>query len=100
MFKRFGMDNAKEIATPMSTACYLDKDEGGKLVDIKKCRGMIGTFLYLSTNRPNIISSVYLCVRYQTNPKETHLSAIKRIMRYLIGTMNISLWYPKGTSFS
>ena len=100
LLKRFGMDNAKEIATPMSTACYLDKDEGGKSVDIKKYRGMIGSLLYLSASRPDIMFSVCLCARYQANPKESHLSAVKRIMRYLIGTINIGLWYPKGISCS
>ena len=100
MLKIFVMDNAKEIITPMSTACYLDKDEGGKSVDIKKYRGMIKTLLYLSASKLDIMFSVCLYARYHVNPKESHLSAIKRIMRYLIGTMNISLWYPKGTSFS
>jgi len=73
LLKIFGMDIGKEIATPTSTACYLDKDEGGKSVDIKKYRGMIRTLLYLSTSRPNIMFSVCLYAKYQTNPKESHL---------------------------
>ena len=98
LLKRFGMDNSKEMATPMSTSCYLDKDEEGKPVDITKYRGMIGSLLYLTASRPDIMFSVCMCARYQANPKESHLSAVKRIMRYLIGTPNMGLWYPKGSS--
>jgi transposase InsO family protein len=97
LLKKFGMQNAKEISTPMSTSCYLDKDEGGKSVDESKYRGMIGSLLYLTASRPDIMFSVCMCARFQANPKESHLSAVKRIMRYLIGTQNMGLWYPKGT---
>ena len=90
------MDNAKHMATPMSTACYLDKDETGQLIDIKKYRGMIRSLLYLSASRPDLMFSVCMCARFQANPKESHLSAIKRIVRYLLGTINIGLWYPKN----
>ncbi|MCH82973.1 copia-type pol polyprotein [Trifolium medium] len=97
LLKKFGMQNAKEISTPMSTSCYLDKDEGGKSVDESKYRGMIGSLLYLTASRPDIMFSVCMCARFQANPKESHLSAVKRIMRYLIGTQKMGLWYPKGT---
>jgi len=92
------MENAKHIATPMSTACYLDKDETGQSIDIKKYRGMIGSLLYLSASRPDIMFSVCMCARFHANPKESHLSAVKRIMRYLLGTINIGLWYPKNST--
>ena len=59
---------------------------------------MIGSLLYLSTSRPNIMFSVCMCARFQANPKESHLSAVKRIMRYLLGTINIGLWYPKNST--
>ena len=89
----FRMENVKHMATPMSTACYLDKDETVQLIDIKKYRGMIRSLLYLSASRPNIMFSVCMCARFQANPKESHLSAVKRIMRYLLGTINLGLWY-------
>ena len=60
---------------------------------------MIGSLLYLTASRPNIMYSVCLCARFQSCPKESHLSAIKRILRYLKGTMEIDLWYPKGDNF-
>nr|KYP56105.1 Copia protein [Cajanus cajan] len=100
LLKRFGMENAKSMATPMSTTCYLDKDEVGKSIDVKKYRGMIGSLLYLFASRPDIMFSVCLCARYQSYPKESDLSAVKRIVRYLLGTTNLGLWYPKNMPFN
>lgn len=98
LLNRFEMSNAKAMATPMSTSDHLDKDEKGKEVDLKKYRGMIGSLLYLTASRPDIMFSVCLCARFQSCPKESHLTAVKRIMKYLVGTMNMGLWYPKGSS--
>ena len=92
------MENAKHKATHMSTACYLDKDETGQSIDIKKYRGMIRSLLYLSASRLDIMFSVCICARFQANPKKSHLSAIKRIIRYLLGTINLGLWYPKNST--
>jgi len=82
----------------MSSTIKLDKDENGKNVDIKKYRGMIGSLLYLIASRPDIMFSVFLCARFQSCPKESHLVAVKRIFRYLLGTVYLGLWYPKFTS--
>ena len=84
----------------MSSTIKLDKDESRKAVDITKYRGTIGSLLYLMTSRSDIMFSVYLCARFQSNPKESHLSAVKCILKYLIGTINLGLWYPKGTHFN
>ncbi|KAH9750255.1 hypothetical protein KPL71_013814 [Citrus sinensis] len=97
LLKRFGYDNGTTKSTPMSTTIKLDKDEKGKEVDIKTYRGMIGSLLYLTASRPDIMFSVYLCARFQSCPKESHILAVKRIFRYLIGTINLGLWYPRGT---
>jgi len=61
---------------------------------------MIGSLLYLTASRPDIMLIVCLCARYQANTKESHLSAVKRIIKYLKGTTNVGLWYPKGTSLN
>ena len=61
---------------------------------------MIGSLLYLTTSRPDIMFSVCLCARYQSCPKESHLLAVKRIFRYLKDTPSLGLWYPKGSSFA
>ena len=60
---------------------------------------MIGSLLYLTTSRPDIMFSVCMCARFQANPKETHVIAVKRILRYLKHTPSIGLWYPKGAIF-
>ena len=79
----------------MDSSIKLDIDEKGKVVDQTKYRDMIGSLLYLMTSRLDIMYGVYLCARFQACPKEPHLNAIKRIFRYLKGTTDIGLWYPK-----
>ncbi|KAL8126657.1 hypothetical protein AgCh_013786 [Apium graveolens] len=99
LLKKFGMVDCSPASTPMSTATKLDEDKKGKSVDILGYRGMIGSLFYLTSSRPYIIFVTYLCTRFQANPKESHLMAVKRIFRYLKGTPNLGLWYPKGTCF-
>jgi hypothetical protein len=100
ILKKFNMENAKPIKTPMGTNGHLDLDIGGKSVDQKVYRSMIGSLLYLCASRPDIMLSVCLCARFQSNPKECHLRAVKRIMRYLVHTSHLGLWYPKGSNFN
>ena len=99
ILKKFGMENTKPLGTPMSSTCRLDKDESGKSIDQKLYRGMIGSLLYLTASRPDIMFSVCMCARYQSNPKESHLLAVKRILRYLSGSIEIGLWYSRDSSF-
>ena len=98
LIKKFNMDNAKPAKTPMSSSTKLDADKKGNKIDEKLFRGMIGSLLYLTASRPNIMFSVCLCARFQSNPRESHLTAVKRILRYLIGTTHLGLWYPKISS--
>ena len=83
MLKRFGMTQSKPIKTPMGKNAHLDLDEGGNLVDLKLYRSMIGSLLYLTASRPDIMFSVCMCARFQASPKESHMMAVKRILRYL-----------------
>jgi hypothetical protein len=99
LFKKFGMDKAKPIKTPMCTNGHLDLDMGGKSVDQKVYHFMIDSLLYLYASIPDIMHSVCMCARFQTAPKECHLRVIKRIIRYLILTHYLGLWYPKGAHF-
>ena len=69
----------------MATTTKLDKDDQGKCVDIKLYRSMIGSLLYLTASRSDIMFSVCLCARFQSCPKESHLIAVKRIIRYIKG---------------
>ena len=75
----------------MTPSCKLEKDEHGKNIDSKLYRGMIGSLLYLTASRPDIMFSVCMCARYQSNPKESHLNTVKRIFRYLKGSQNLGL---------
>ncbi|GJS26466.1 RNA-directed DNA polymerase [Tanacetum coccineum] len=85
------------MKTHMSSDTKLTKDEECESVDSTKYRGMIGSLLYLTASRPDIMFSVSLCARFQEAPKTSHLKAVKRIFRYIKGTTHLGLWYPKGT---
>jgi hypothetical protein len=99
ILKKFSMDKAKSIKTPMGTNDHLDLDLGSTSVDQKVYHSMIGSLLYLYASMSNIMLSVCMCARFQTAPKDCHLRAVKRIMGYLVLTPNIDLWYPKGSQF-
>jgi hypothetical protein len=99
ILKKFGMDKAKPIMMPMVTNGHLDLDFGGTSVVQKVYRSMIGSLLYLCESWPDIMLSVCMCARFQAAPKNCHLRAVKKIMRYLVLTPNKGLWYPKGSHF-
>jgi hypothetical protein len=99
LLKRFGMKDTKPMKTPMGTDGHVDLNKGGKSVDQKAYWSMIGPLLYLCASRPDIMLSVCMCARYQSDPRECHLVAIKRILRYLVATPYFGIWYPKGSTF-
>ncbi|GJS08995.1 retrovirus-related pol polyprotein from transposon TNT 1-94 [Tanacetum coccineum] len=99
ILKKFGFDSCTPIDTPMAERPNLDEDKGGKLIDPTRFRGMVGSLMYLSASRPDIVFVVCMCARYQAKPTEMHLTAIKRIFRYLKGTIHMGLWYPKDSGF-
>ena len=84
---------------PMTTNVALSKEDKSKDVDQKLYSGMIGSLLYITASRPNIMHSVCLCIRYQSQPKETHLKAVKRILRYVKYTLDYGLFYSKNNTF-
>nr|GEV16398.1 retrovirus-related Pol polyprotein from transposon TNT 1-94 [Tanacetum cinerariifolium] len=81
----------------MSSDTKLTNEKECESVDSTKYRGMIGSLLYITTSRPDIMFSVCLCARFQEAPKTSHLEAVKRIFRYINSTTHLGLWYPKGT---
>ncbi|KAJ9547205.1 hypothetical protein OSB04_019748 [Centaurea solstitialis] len=99
MLKKFDLTSCTPMKTPMAPPLLLDKDSKGKPVDVTLYRGMISSLLYLTASRPDIMYSTCLCARYQAEPKESHLTAVKRIFRYLKGTPNLGLWYSKDSGF-
>ena len=97
--KKFGMDDAKAISTPMGINGILDSDASGNMEDQKMYQSMIESLLYVIASRLDVMFSVCMCARFQASPRESHLKATKRILRYLKHTQNIGLWYPKGARF-
>ncbi|GJT22474.1 hypothetical protein Tco_0892411 [Tanacetum coccineum] len=83
----------------METQKPLLMDENGEEVDVYMYRLIIGSLMYLTSSRPNIMFAVCACARYQANPKVSYLFAIKRIFRYLKGQPKLGLWYPKDSPF-
>ncbi|KAK8926656.1 hypothetical protein KSP39_PZI018977 [Platanthera zijinensis] len=96
LLKKFGMENATSMRTPMRSTVSLDKDEKGKPFDETKYKSIIRSMLYLTASRPDIMFSTCVCAKYQVNIKESHYIAAKRILRYLKGTPNLDLWYPRN----
>nr|GEZ74293.1 copia protein [Tanacetum cinerariifolium] len=86
------------VDTPMVEKSKLDEDREGQAVEQSHYRGMICTLLYLTASRPDLQFAICMCARYQARPTEKHVHAVKRIFRYLRGTVNRGLWYPKDSS--
>ncbi|GJR72450.1 retrovirus-related pol polyprotein from transposon TNT 1-94 [Tanacetum coccineum] len=98
--KKYGMESSDPVDTPMVEKSKLDEDTQGKAVDPTHYHGMVGTLMYLTASRPDLTFVVCMCARYQAKPTEKHLHAIKRIFKYLRGTVNRGLWYPKDSSIA
>ncbi|GJT55840.1 retrovirus-related pol polyprotein from transposon TNT 1-94 [Tanacetum coccineum] len=98
--KKYGMESSDPVDTPMVEKSKLDEDTQGKAVDPTHYRGMIGTLMYLTASRPDLTFVVCMCARYQTKPTEKHIHAVKRIFKYLRGTINRGLWYLKDSSIA
>ena len=88
LLKKFQLSESKEAKTPMHPTCIMGKDEVSKKVDQKLYRGMIGSLLYLTASRPNILYSICLCARFHSDPRESHFPAVTRIFKSLKGTTN------------
>ena len=92
---RFKMNDCTTYATPLPVNHGLGPDtESDKHVDPTEYRAMIGSLMYLTASRPDIMFAVCLCARFQADPKESHMIAVKRILRYLKGKPKLGLWYP------
>nr|GEV25296.1 copia protein [Tanacetum cinerariifolium] len=93
------MENCDTVLTPMVEQAKLKLDLVGKPVDHTDYRSMIGSLIYLTSSMPDIMFATFMCARYQANPNEHHVSAVKRIFRYLKGTINLGLWYQKDFGY-
>ncbi|GJV20611.1 putative ribonuclease H-like domain-containing protein [Tanacetum coccineum] len=99
ILKKFGFSTIRIASTPMETSKPLLKDAEAKDVDVHLYRSMIGSLMYLTSLRPNIMFVVCACARIQVTPKVSHLHAVKRIFRNLKGQPKLGLWYPKDSPF-
>ncbi|GKA84574.1 putative ribonuclease H-like domain-containing protein [Tanacetum coccineum] len=99
ILKKFGFSTMKTASPPIQTLKPLMKDENAKDVDVHLYRSMIGSLMYLTSSRPDIMFVVCACTRFQVTPKDSHLHAMKRIFRYLKGQPKLGLWYPKDSPF-
>ncbi|GKD43269.1 hypothetical protein Tco_1267914 [Tanacetum coccineum] len=91
------MESSDPVDTPMVEKSKLDEDTQGKAVDPTHYRGMINTLMYLTASRLDLTFAISMCARYQAKPTEKHLHAVKRIFKYLRGTVNWGLWYLKDS---
>ena len=94
------MEDCQPVSTPMIIGCKLRKDDESKEVDQRLYSSMIGSLLYVTTSRLDVMQVVGQVARFQDAPKETHVIAVKRIFRYLKGTLDFGLWYPKGNDLT
>ncbi|GKD82791.1 putative ribonuclease H-like domain-containing protein [Tanacetum coccineum] len=99
ILKKFDFALIKTASTPMETNKALIKDEEAEDVDVYLYRSMIGSLMYLTASRPDIMFAVYACARFQVTPKTSHFNAIRKIFRYLKGKPKLGLWYPRYTPF-
>ncbi|GJQ98352.1 putative ribonuclease H-like domain-containing protein [Tanacetum coccineum] len=99
ILKKFDFVIIKTASTPIETNKALLKDEEAEDVDVYLYRSMIGSLMYLTASRPDIMFAVCACARFQVTPKVSHLHAVKRIFRYLKGQPKLGLWYPRDSPF-
>ncbi|GKB33398.1 retrovirus-related pol polyprotein from transposon TNT 1-94 [Tanacetum coccineum] len=100
ILKKFRMDSCDPVDTPMVDRIKLDEDPLGIPVDQTRFHSMAGSLMYLTANRPDLVFAVCICTKYQASPTKKHLEALKRVFRYLRGTINWGLWYPKDTAMA
>ncbi|GJS91424.1 retrovirus-related pol polyprotein from transposon TNT 1-94 [Tanacetum coccineum] len=100
IFEKYGMESSDPVDTPMVEKSKLDEVTQGKAVDPTHYHGMVGTLMYLTASRPDLTFVVCMCARYQAKPTKKHLHVVKRIFKYLRGTVNRGLWYPKDSSIA
>ncbi|GJR93306.1 putative ribonuclease H-like domain-containing protein [Tanacetum coccineum] len=99
ILKKFDFLSIRTATTPIESNKPLVKDEDGVDVDVHVYRSMIGSLMYLTASRPDIMFAVCACARFQVTPKVSHLNAVKMIFRYLKHQPKLGLWYPRDSPF-
>lgn len=96
ILERFQMKNCNSVTTPIEKGLKLVKDPAGRIVDSTLYKQIVGSLMYLTATRPDIMHAVSSISKYMEHPREDHLLAAKRILRYLRGTAEFGLFYKKG----
>ncbi|GKC01252.1 retrovirus-related pol polyprotein from transposon TNT 1-94 [Tanacetum coccineum] len=99
ILKKHGIEKCDNIGTPMATSAKLDADLIGTPIDQTNYQSMIGSLMYLTSSKPNLVQAICYCAHYQASPTEKHLKRVKRIFRYLKKTIHMGLWYPKDSGY-
>ena len=94
------MEDCKPVITPMQTSCKLSKDDDSKYTYQRQYSSMIDNLLYVRTSIPDVMQTIGHVIQFQAAPKESHVLAVKRIFKYIKGTKEFGLWYPKGKYLS
>ena len=100
LLKKYNMKDLASAMTSSSTTVKLGVCDNSIKVDVSSYRGMLGSLLYLTASRPDIMYATCLCAWFQADPRDLHLVVVKRISRYLKGTHNLGIWYPKESGFN
>ncbi|GJW25458.1 retrovirus-related pol polyprotein from transposon TNT 1-94 [Tanacetum coccineum] len=100
ILKKFNLHKSDPVDTPMVERTKLDEDLSGIPVDQTQYRSMIGSLMYLTASRPDLVFAVCMCARYQSKPTKKHLEVVNWVFRYLQGSINMGLWYPKDTAMA
>ncbi|GJT41903.1 retrovirus-related pol polyprotein from transposon TNT 1-94, partial [Tanacetum coccineum] len=98
--KKYGMESCNPVDTPIVEKSKLDEDPQGKAIDPTHYRSIVSPLMYLTSSRPDMVYVVCMCAQYQARPIEKHLHVVKRIFRYLRGTVNRGLWYSKDSAIA
>jgi hypothetical protein len=96
VLSRFGMEDCNPTKVPMDPGTKLHEDKKGQRVDATKYRRIIGCLRYLIHTRPNLAFSVGVASRYMEKPIVMHMQAVKKIIRYLKGSVDLGLVYTLG----
>jgi hypothetical protein len=96
ILERFNMEKSNYVCSPIVTGTKLSKNDKSDEVDPTQFKQMVGSLMYLTATRPDLMFAVNLIARFMEHPVETHLMAAKRIMRYIRGTIDLGIWYKKG----
>ncbi|KAJ0548159.1 putative RNA-directed DNA polymerase [Helianthus annuus] len=94
------MSSSTSAATPLATNHGIHPDLNGDRVEETLYRSMIGSLMYLTASRPDIMYPTCLAARFQSNPRASQMIIVKRILRYLKGTPSLGLWYPRTGDFT